>query len=140
MFRNETKLKPLEMNISKGYKQFNTKRKIFKIAKKTYYSLFFLFVSASCGHRNYGQRIVGGTTAIPHSWPWQLSLRRTGHHQCGASLISPLWALTAAHCVNKSNKTEDYELIAGMYEVVITIIVASPVVMIDYQQYHSLFC
>ncbi|XP_064611633.1 LOW QUALITY PROTEIN: transmembrane protease serine 9-like [Liolophura sinensis] len=41
--------------------------------------------------------------------PWQLALRENGEFICGAALISPLWALTAAHCVDKHsnyNKTE----------------------------------
>lgn len=44
-------------------------------------------------------RIVGGSSADITSYPWQLSLRRSGSHSCGASIISSTWALTAAHCV-----------------------------------------
>uniref|UniRef100_A0A8C9THT7 chymotrypsin n=1 Tax=Scleropages formosus TaxID=113540 RepID=A0A8C9THT7_SCLFO len=44
-------------------------------------------------------RIVNGEEAVPHSWPWQLSLQDfTGFHFCGASLINENWAVTAAHC------------------------------------------
>jgi len=54
-------------------------------------------------------RIVGGRNSAPeHFWPWQLSLQflREGTtnswgHTCGASLIDPNWALTAAHCVEE---------------------------------------
>lgn len=47
-------------------------------------------------------RIVGGTEAEPHSWPWIVSLthrRREWRHQCGGSVISHRWVITAAHCM-----------------------------------------
>ncbi|MBW3909087.1 trypsin-like serine protease, partial [Neisseria meningitidis] len=43
-------------------------------------------------------RIVNGEEAVPHSWPWQVSLQDyTGFHFCGGSLISENWVVTAAH-------------------------------------------
>jgi secreted trypsin-like serine protease len=52
-----------------------------------------------------GARVVGGQTAKPGSWPWQVKIfaphpelrGRYGGH-CGGSLIAPTWILTAAHC------------------------------------------
>ncbi|PWA25523.1 hypothetical protein CCH79_00021002, partial [Gambusia affinis] len=44
-------------------------------------------------------RIVNGEEAVPHSWPWQVSLQDyTGFHFCGGSLINENWVVTAAHC------------------------------------------
>ncbi|XP_051511367.1 serine protease [Myxocyprinus asiaticus] len=44
-------------------------------------------------------RIVNGEEAVPHSWPWQVSLQDfIGWHFCGGSLINEYWVVTAAHC------------------------------------------
>ena len=43
-------------------------------------------------------RIVGGETAVAHSWPWQISLNVGGRHWCGGSLINNRWVASAAHC------------------------------------------
>jgi len=47
-------------------------------------------------------RVVGGVEAVPHSWPWQVSLQvqygGDQFHFCGGSLINSQWVVSAAHC------------------------------------------
>lgn len=57
-------------------------------------------------------RIVGGTAVSINSFPWALSLRHFGAHRCGAAIISPTRALTAAHCVIGGSNTA-FEVRAG---------------------------
>ncbi|XP_049840152.1 trypsin alpha-like [Schistocerca gregaria] len=44
-------------------------------------------------------RIIGGTNADIADYPWQVSFQEFGLHNCGGSIISASWVLTAAHCV-----------------------------------------
>ncbi|KAF5307104.1 hypothetical protein FQR65_LT18461 [Abscondita terminalis] len=45
-------------------------------------------------------RIVGGLSTTIDRRPYQLSLQTRGNHICGASIIGPNVALTAAHCTD----------------------------------------
>ncbi|XP_052132496.1 transmembrane protease serine 9-like, partial [Frankliniella occidentalis] len=51
--------------------------------------------SSAAGRR---ARIVGGTNSGPGAWPWQAALYKEGEFQCGATLISDRWLLSAGHC------------------------------------------
>ncbi|PIO16305.1 Chymotrypsinogen 2 [Aquarana catesbeiana] len=58
-------------------------------------------------------RIVNGVTAIPGSWPWQVSLQTsTGFHFCGGSLINRQWVVTAAHCA----VTTSHRVVLGAFD------------------------
>jgi len=47
-------------------------------------------------------RIVGGGNTSPGAWPWQAAMYRDGDYQCGATLISDRWLISAAHCYLRS--------------------------------------
>ncbi|XP_075687599.1 serine protease 53-like [Rhinoderma darwinii] len=55
-----------------------------------------------CGKQGLHARIFGGTTAVPGEWPWHLALSFKGKPNCGGSLISEKWLLTAAHCFDRT--------------------------------------
>ncbi|XP_049840403.1 trypsin-1-like [Schistocerca gregaria] len=50
--------------------------------------------------RKASGRIIGGTNADIGDYPWQVSFQKLGSHNCGGSIISSSWVLTAAHCVD----------------------------------------
>lgn len=43
-------------------------------------------------------RVVSGKPGNIIQFPWQIALLIDSSHQCGGSIISPTWVLTAAHC------------------------------------------
>lgn len=46
----------------------------------------------------FDSRIIGGKDAKIEDHPYQLSLEASGSHTCGAVLVRPNVAITAAHC------------------------------------------
>uniref|UniRef100_A0AAV2J5L6 Transmembrane protease serine 5 n=1 Tax=Knipowitschia caucasica TaxID=637954 RepID=A0AAV2J5L6_KNICA len=53
-----------------------------------------------CGTRAKLPRIIGGVEAALGRWPWQVSLYYSNRHNCGGSIITSRWVVTAAHCVH----------------------------------------
>ncbi|KAM4703216.1 chymotrypsin-like elastase family member 3B [Rhinophrynus dorsalis] len=81
----------------------------------------FLLAAAAygCGVPTFTpqSRVVNGEDAIPHSWPWQISLQyKSGsafYHTCGGSLIASNWVMTAAHCISSSRT---YQVVLGEHD------------------------
>jgi trypsin len=59
-----------------------------------------------------GGKIVGGENAAEGELKYQLSLQWFGSHICGASLVAPNLAVTAAHCV-EGDVPGNLKLVAG---------------------------
>jgi secreted trypsin-like serine protease len=59
--------------------------------------------------------IVGGEEAVPHSIPWQVSLRRKSDdfHFCGGSVLSANSIVTAAHCTEIWDSPGEVQILAG---------------------------
>lgn len=72
-----------------------------------------------CGVRPAMSRIVGGETAVPHSWPWQVELLIKNEisglfgFKCGGTLVTPEYVVTAAHCVFGVPFPQSYEVRLG---------------------------
>ena len=55
------------------------------------------------GIGGFKEQIIGGIEATPNEYPFMVSLKYEGTHQCGASILDANHVLTAAHCTeNKS--------------------------------------
>ncbi|KAL7887048.1 hypothetical protein AOLI_G00047690 [Acnodon oligacanthus] len=71
-------------------------------------------------NERYTGKVVGGQNAHPNMWRYQASLQydnwNTGDyaHICGGSLISPLYVMTAAHCI-LSLEAKFYRVVVGEY-------------------------
>jgi len=61
-------------------------------------------VAGECGIPGPMDKIVGGTEATPHSYPWMAALFVDDTWFCGGTLISDEWVLTAAHCAKDASE------------------------------------
>uniref|UniRef100_H3AL84 Ovochymase 2 n=1 Tax=Latimeria chalumnae TaxID=7897 RepID=H3AL84_LATCH len=91
-----------------------------------YFQQLFMSFSDICGAapipaRFVFSRIIGGEEAIPHSWPWQVSVQIAMEHYCGGTIIRPDWVLTAAHCFHGKGKyLRLWTVVAGDHDLTVT--------------------
>lgn len=71
-------------------------------------------------------RIVGGTEAEAHEFPYQVSLQwnytngKPPKHFCGGSLIAESYVITAAHCTVSSADNDWLEVVAGEHDLLLS--------------------
>ncbi|KAL7483592.1 hypothetical protein ACHAW6_009232 [Cyclotella cf. meneghiniana] len=62
-------------------------------------------------------RIIGGSAAEAHRFPYAVSLQYAGEHFCGGSLIAPDIVLSAGHCNGEfSIGLSTYNVVVGRYD------------------------
>lgn len=75
----------------------------------------------ACGRSqvtNRFSRIMGGQDALPHSYPWMVSLAKRSLndlHLCGGVLLTRRHVLTAAHCMEDFKGISDMHILAGLH-------------------------
>lgn len=53
-------------------------------------------------------RIVGGQNAVPHEFPWLVSITKNNGHHCGGVILNDKFVLTAGHCLCSSRDSNIY--------------------------------
>ncbi len=84
-------------------------------------------------------RIMGGQDAVPHSYPWMVSLAKrslNNLHICGGVLLTRLHVITAAHCLEDFEGVTDVNIIAGTHYSTDKSNPISAIAMTIHPQYH----
>jgi secreted trypsin-like serine protease len=73
--------------------------------------------------KNIHGEIVGGTVAVPYSWPWQVVWCTGGGFdarcqlECGGTVIDNNWVMTAGHCVyGQTTRPQNFRIKAGVFD------------------------
>jgi len=60
--------------------------------------------------------IVGGQEAVPHQFPWQITLFQNNRHICGATIVDSTHVLSAAHCI-QGRQNSWIKVVAGAHNI-----------------------
>ncbi|CAI5447960.1 unnamed protein product [Caenorhabditis angaria] len=78
----------------------------------------YVEINARDARRARIARVVGGFETQAGAFPWTaaLKIKKTGEHQCGASIIGRRHLITAAHCFEEDDRPSSYQLIIGEWD------------------------
>ncbi|XP_072043272.1 ovochymase-2-like [Amphiura filiformis] len=85
------------------------------------YNIQYQFVEdgTNCGVQRAGldpeTKIVGGKDAQAGEWPWQGFLYEDTTGWCGASLLTPEWAVTSGFCIDLPQYPSTYSVVFGLH-------------------------